>query len=218
MKQLLLTYGFILLMILTGGCSKDDEPGSGNAKANGEYVIDGQKFDLKYAYVYVEDDCYEYSFYDTDVLKYVEKGQDIDEVDKEISSLYISYNTDIMEVDEVIIDHKMNGYRGTGVSYSYYNRSGCGEYVSFTSKGNKVKAYSESIPLDGYNYGTGRYTGECIGAFSVEGNPKNVTYLDDLEEYENFSRGMEVVEVSDPKQISFLKSLHTRNRFPSNKD
>lgn len=207
MKKLIFTSGLVLLMALGGACSKDDEPDSGNAKAKGEYEIKGKKYDLKYAYVYVEDDCYEYSFFDTDVLKYIEKGQDTDEIDKEISSLYISYNRDIMEVDEVIIDHKMNGYRGTGVSYSYYNRSGCGEYVSFTSKGNKVKAYSESIPLDGYNYGTGRYTGECMGSFSVEGNPKNITYLDDLEEYEKSSRGLEFIEITDPNQISFIKHL-----------
>ncbi len=202
-------------MVLTGGCSSNDEPGSGNAKAKGEYKVDGTKVSLKYAYVYSDGDCYEYNFYDTDILKYLEKGIDPEDIDKEISCLYISYDIELMDVDEVIIDHKINGYRDTGISYSYYNSRGCSEYVDFSSKGSKVNASSKYIPLEGYNYGTNRWIYDCEGSFSVEGNPKDVTYLDDIYEYEAYSRGIEIIEITDQKQISFLKSLRMKHRNSS---
>lgn len=204
MKNLIFSCAFILCLSVFGGCSKDDGPSAG-AKVDGSVKVDGKKINLKYGYVAYASDYDEYFFYDIDVMKYADV--DFDELDVEYSGLYVSYDNDISNVDEISIDYKINNYEETGSFYTYDGYDAY-KYISFSNKSGKVKCSSKSISVDGYSF-NGTYIDSFDASFSVDGKVKDVTDIRDVGDY---TRGIEVVEVTDPKQASFLRSLGKKHR------
>ncbi len=208
MKQLFLTCGFVLLMVFAGGCSKDDEPDNGNAKAKGNIEIDGHLVNLRYAYVIEPEDLPEYFFYDIDVMKFLELG--IDDIEENYSCLYVDYDNYENRVTGVSFDYNVNGHTMTGTRYVYHDYNGDkNSCVSFSKNKEKVKISSEYLPMIKLDYKTLRPLGDCTAFFSVEGNPKDMSYMD--EEYAE-DRKLYVLEVTHPKQIAFLRSLRTKTK------
>lgn len=205
MKKIILACMVILSLCVTGGCSKDDGPSSGS-KVKGNFKVDGKQVDLKYGYVFYDGDDTEYSFFDRDMLKYID--EDIEDLDIEYSSLWINYYNRKSKVDYVTLEYKINHYRETGYYYDN-DDDDVWDYVSFSVKNGEVKCSSKSIPVTKYDYEYDKNRGEYDASFSVEGKTMDVT---DLEEEYYDTRAVALTEVSDPKQITFLKSLRMKGR------
>lgn len=198
----------ILSLCFIGGCSKDDGPSSG-AKIKGNFKVDGKKVDLKYGYVYYDDDYTEYSFFDIDMLKY--SDLETKDMDFEFSCLWVSYDNSISHVDEISIEYKINYSKQTGTYYDFDDASRLPD-VSLSNTNGKIKCSSKSIPLTKYNFHYNNDFGEYDASFSVEGKAMDMTDFD----YNNSeSRSVIITEVSEPKEIAFLKSLNIKNRKTS---
>lgn len=202
-----MTCALILSLCFLGGCSKDDdgpESGSvGNGSVKGSVKVDGKKFDLKSGYkIIVDDDEIEYVFYDQDILKYAgaEGTPNI-----EISCLALvceGYSTsDLLYVG---IGYKQNPSNNTGWGYEGGVQGSFEKYGSFSVNKGNVKCSAESLPLRGYILEDDEsYLGMYNATFSVDGNPVDMS--DFIDEYS--TRGIQIVEVTDPNQIAFLKKF-----------
>ncbi len=214
MKKILLACALIASLCTLGACSKDDDgPGIGKSNVSGNFKVDGKKADLKYGYIIEESDFADYSFYSEDVLKYVEAGKDIDEVNKEISCLFFSFDYDTSRVDELYIGYKANYYKGTGDFYDFEG-SNAYDYLDFSEKGNKISCSSKSIPVTKWDFDYDNEYGEYNASFSVEGTPFDATFFE--EDYYS-SRGIAVKKVTDAKEIAFLKSIKEKHNSLKNK-
>lgn len=192
------------------GCSKDDDGPSGSSNTEGNAKVDGKTLNLKYGYAYYGDSFTEYYFYDKDVMKYID--QDIEELDIELSSLWIDYYPSRSEIKGLALEYKINEYKETGTYYEYEANEDIEDYVSFSEKNSYVKCSSKSIPLEGYSYND-RYLGSFDASFSVEGKVLDVSdYV--VDDYS--TRAIEVQEVSDAKQLLFLRSLKRAHHKTSN--
>lgn len=220
MRKIFFACTLLLSFSVLVGCGKDndDEPGSGNGNSGSSNVSSGNvnlgkdSFKAKYAYVVYgsnfDSEYDEYIFADKDILKYVDMGEDIDDVDEEFSTVYIDYNSRLSYVDDLYIDYKYNGYRGTGFSFEYEEDEDIDEYVSLSISKKNVKVSTKSLPMVRYNERTGNET-ECKVSFSLEGSPLDVSdYADYDDDYYDYTRAsIEVKEISEPKQVEFLKSF-----------
>lgn len=184
-----------------GGCSKDDDGPSKGSNVEGSAKVDGKTINLRYGYAYYGSSYTEYYFYDKDMMKYIDK--DIEDIDVEFSSLWIDYDTRNSEIEGVAIEYKINAYKGKGTIYEYH-QDDADISISYSIKNNTVSFSSKSIPLDGYLFDSEDCIGTFKSSFSVEGKVKDISDLDD--DYYS-TRSIEIVEVTDAKQISFLRSL-----------
>ena len=218
MKNILLACTLIISLCTLGACSKDgDGPGIGKSNVSGNFKVDGKKADLKYGYVIV-DDYYndaEYSFYSIDVLKYVVEDKDIEEVNKDFSSLFFSYDYNRSRVTELYFEYNVNYFKKTGFCYDY-DGNNPSNYIDFSMNGEKIRCSSTSIPMNKYDFDYDNEYGEFDASFSVEGTPFDVTYLDEDNDYYS-TRGIVVKRVTDAKEIAFLKSLKEKHKNLRNK-
>lgn len=192
----------VLALCVLGGCSKDDEPGSGGS-VKGSVKVDGKKFDLKSGYKIVsEDDYIQYIFYDRDILKYM-GSEDVPNI--EISCLVLlceGYSTS--DLVYVAIGYKQNPSTNSGWGYEGGVEDTFEEYGSFSVKNGNVKCSAKSLPLYGYMLeDEDDYLGQYDATFSVEGKPTDMS--DFIDEYS--TRGIEIKEVTDPKEVAFLKQF-----------
>ncbi len=192
----------ILSLCFIGGCSKDDdEAGSGSSKVKGNVEIDGKKFDVKYGYKISDESGATYSFYDKDLMKYA--GQENPNV--EFSAIiFFSYENEPDIIEMVGIAYKTNPYNDKGYGYeTEYDEVDFYDYGSFSESKGKVKCSAKKLPMEGFEYGSENYTGRFYANFSIEGSVKDFSGM--YEEYS--SRGIEIQEVTDPKEVAFLKRL-----------
>lgn len=206
MKKLLLACAIILSLCILGGCSKDDDGPSSGGKVKGIVKVDGKSFDVKYGYRIDDGDEIEYWFSDKEVLKYLQN--DVEGVDVEFSSLLINYSVRTANVDDVVIGYKINNYRETGTYYESARNNNLEKYISFSDNKGTVKCSSEAFLMIGYTYGNDDDLGSFEASFSFEGKTTNISLSDAYPD----TRSISVTEISEPKQIAFLKSLSFNNR------
>lgn len=205
-----MAYLLILSLCFFAGCGDDDEPSKGSSEVKGSFKVDGIKGEVKYGYVYYEDSngCAEYSFFDKNILKYMDA--DSGEFDQEFTSIFFDYDDDCSEVEDLELTYKVNFYRETGRVYACERN--VDSYLNFSVSKRRVKCSSNSIPVIGYHYGYNGEFGTFYASFSVEGIPEDITYL-----INDYSRGIEVREVTDSKEIKFLKSIREKVKTRINK-
>lgn len=192
----------ILSLCFIGGCSKDDdEAGSGSSKVKGNVEIEGHKFEVKYGYKIYDEEEYgvEYAFYDKDMLKYA--GQENPNL--EFSAIVFfseEYNLDAIEA--IGIAYKTNLYNETGLGYeTEYDEVDFYDYGNFSESKGKVKCSAKKLPMYGFEYDSDNERGLFYANFSIEGSVMNLSDF-----YEDYStRGIEIQEVTDPKEVAFLK-------------
>ncbi len=208
MKHLLWALGLILTVVLGGCSSGDDEPGSGNAKAKGNVEIDGHKANLKYAYV-TNTGRYDnkgYYFSDIDIIKYLDK--DWEDINVNITILFIDTYGGIPTYAEIIFKPNKRATKG---SFTYYYIDDLHHYASYSFDGKMAKVDAKEVSFRIYDETYDKYLGYCTGSFSVEGEPKDITYLynraEEGDDYGIEQRSLTPTVVSDPSQIAFLKSL-----------
>ncbi|MDE6697340.1 MAG: hypothetical protein K2K25_10720 [Muribaculaceae bacterium] len=203
MKKVFMACALILSLCYLGGCSKDDEAGSGSSKVKGSVEIEGNKFDVKYGYKIYDDEDYttEYAFYDKDMLKYV--GEETPNV--EFSAIvFFSEENSVDIIEAVGIAYKTNYYNETGLGYeTEYDEVDFYDYGNFSDSKGKVKCSAKKLPMYGFDWKNENDRGQFYANFSIEGSVKN---LSDLFE-DNTTRGIEVKEVTNPKEVAFLKQL-----------
>lgn len=211
MKKIIFTCALILSITVLVGCSKDDDGPSGSPSTKGSAKVDGKSLELKYGYAYYGDSYTEYFFYDKDVMEYIDK--DIEELDIELSALWLDYYPSRSEIKALALEYKINDYKETGTYYEYEGDKDIEDYVSFSQKNSYVSCSSKSIPLEGYSY-SDRHIGSFDASFSVEGKVLDISdYV--VDDYS--TRAIEVQEISDPDQLSFLRSLKRDHQKTSNK-
>lgn len=208
MKKNFLTYAVILFLCVMGGCSKDDDGPSKGSNVEGNVKVDGNNINLRYGYAYYGSDHSEYTFSDINLLKYID--EDFEDVDVEYSALAFYYDDYNSEIEDVAINYKINEYRETGYFYEY-EEDDADSYVTFSQKNNNVSFSSRSIPMEGYKVSNDKHLGTFNASFSVNGKVKDIS---DLIDDDYSTRSIAVVEVTDTKQIAFLRSIfkkHSKN-------
>lgn len=206
MKQLFLACGLIL-MLLSAGCSKSDEPGggSGNSTAKGNIEIDGHKANLKYAYIVSLYRDTEYYFSDVDLIKF--QGYDWDDIDTKISFLNITFWQSLNEVS-ILFKFKPNKRNTNGADIYYWNDDASDD-LTYTTTEDKVKFEAKNLTMRIEDEVGDRYLGDCKASFSIEGTPKQLDYVHLLDEtgLGIECRSLHTTVISDPEQALFLKSL-----------
>lgn len=200
MKKIIYVCIFILSLGLLAACSKD-EPGD-SSKVNGNFKVDGKKVNLKYGYVFHESSWSEYTFFDKDILKY------LDNEDFEYSRLFVSYDRNRDMVDEVSIDYKADKSQRKGIYYDN-EESSLDQYVRFKETDGKIECSSSNISVEGYD-GNRKYLGIFEASFSVKGHTRDMT---DFDHDFSLSESIILTEVTDPAQIAFLKSLNEERKM-----
>lgn len=200
MKKYYIACSLILSMYLWAGCSKDNEPSKESTEVKGTFKVDKIKGEVRYGYVYYEDNKggVEYSFYDKDILKYLDIEPD--ELDEEFTSIFFYYDADCSRIEDIELGYKVNYLKETGNTYvceKYADR-----YLNFSASKGIVRCSSNSIPVIGYELGNIEELGSLDASFSVEGTPKDITDLANA-----YTRGIEVREITDSKEIAYLKSI-----------
>lgn len=199
-------YACVLMLSLSivVGCNKSDEPAGKDSNVKGNFLVENVKGEVKYGYVYYEDDgSAEYSFYDRNVLKYID--QELEDIDVEFTSIFFYHDAYYNKIDYVGLTYKVNYYKETGKIYESQEEDTY-KFVDFSASKDKIKCSSISIPVTGYNLSNNRELGTFDASFSVEGKPKDIT--DIVDDYD--TRGITIIEITDNKEIAFLKAMRMK--------
>lgn len=145
----------------------------------------------------------EYSFYDRNVLKYID--QELEDIDVEFTSIFFYHDAYYNKIDYVGLTYKVNYYKETGKIYESQEEDTY-KFVDFSASKDKIKCSSISIPVTGYNLSNNRELGTFDASFSVEGKPKDIT--DIVDDYD--TRGITIIEITDNKEIAFLKAMRMK--------
>lgn len=215
MKQFLMIFAVVASLCVFGSCSKDDDNGLKGGKISGDCHVDGNKFSVKYGYMFGDEIDGEILCYDKDVSKYmfVDEAESEDYApDVELSCVYIGFYEYKCEAVDIV--YKGNAKRGTGYIYEKYT-DGAIKGIDYSVDGTKVKLSGNSLSLDKYkllpggDFDEDESLGKVEASFDISGN---VSVLDDIDEYDatrSYENSDEIVitVVKDPKQFARLKAL-----------
>lgn len=209
MTKHFLPFAILLTLCCLGGCSKDDDSSDVGSDVQGYFRVDGIEGQVKYGYVYYDDSgIAEYGFYDKNVLDYI--GMDFEELDVEFSSISFYYHP-VYQIEDLYFGYKVNYAKESGKVYE--SEGTPDDYLEFSTNNGNVKCSSTSIPMTGYDIRDDRELGTFNASFSINGQPLDVSDL--VDDYD--TRGIEVTQVNDSKEIAFLRSLRAKvkNAIPN---
>lgn len=215
MKQIFMTLAVIASLCVFGSCSKEGD-GPKGGKVSGNVQLDGNKFSVKYGYLFGDERDFDVVFCDKDVSKYIiVDGYDEDDDAPDIEISYVGITKYRSQIEGIDLAYKANPKRGKGYYYDNYD-SNLGDKISFSLDGDKVKLSASSITVDKYKVLPGgdsedNSIGTAKASFDVSGNVKS--YYDDYDDYDELTRSIDistdviVTVIKDPKQFARLKAL-----------